>query len=121
MRIQTSKDERRRKIHRRIRHRLMGTAQKPRLCVFRSLKHIYVQVVDDLSGHTLAAASTLKLQEGRSPKGGNIAAARQVGKAIADRAREKGIEQVVFDRGGYAYHGRIKALAESAREAGLKF
>ncbi len=103
-----------------IRKRMLGTPGRPRLTVFRSAKHIYAQVVDDLSGMTLVAASTNE-KAGNSAAGGNVAAAKQVGKSLADRARSAGIEAVVFDRNGYRYHGRIKALAESAREAGLKF
>jgi large subunit ribosomal protein L18 len=110
------------KIHARIRRKIAGTEGRPRLCVYRSLSHIYVQVVDDLAGKTLVAASTLESEVcDDKKKGGNIGAAKLVGKAIADRARAKGIEAVVFDRGGYLYHGRIKALAEAAREGGLKF
>ena len=103
--------------HRRIRVTLSGTTQRPRLNVFRSLQHIYAQVTDDTSGTTVAAASTL----GAEATGTKTDRARSVGKAIAERAREKGISTVVFDRGGYLYHGRIKALAEAAREAGLEF
>jgi len=103
--------------HRRIRVKLSGTAQRPRLNVFRSLQHIYAQVIDDTSGTTLAAASTL----GAEAIGTKSERARAVGKAIAERAKEKGVTAVVFDRGGYMYHGRIKALADAAREAGLEF
>src|SRR5215831_1992329 len=103
--------------HRRIRVVLSGTTQRPRLNVFRSLQHIYAQVIDDTSGTTLAAASTL----GADLSGTKTERARSVGKVIAERAREKGISTVVFDRGGYMYHGRIKALADAAREAGLEF
>lgn len=113
--------QRRRNIHRRIRNEIRGTPQRPRLCVFRSLRHIYAQVVDDWNGQTLVAASTLKLEEKKLEKGGSVDAATRVGKTIAEKVKEKGIEQVVFDRGGFAYHGRVKALAEAAREAGLKF
>ncbi len=110
------------RIHLRIRRKVAGTEIRPRLCVFRSLSHIYAQVVEDPSGKTLVAASTLdkEVQSDRK-KAGNIAAAKAVGKAIAQRAKAKGIESVVFDRGGYLYHGRVKALAEAARESGLKF
>jgi large subunit ribosomal protein L18 len=110
------------RIHARIRRKLSGTASRPRLCVYRSLAHIYAQVVDDLAGNTLVAASSLEagVCEDRK-KAGNIAGAKLVGKAIAERAKAKGIEAVVFDRGGYLYHGRVKALAEAARESGLKF
>jgi large subunit ribosomal protein L18 len=113
-----SKDTIRRRIHRRIRRKVHGTAARPRLCVFRSLKHIYAQVIDDAQGRTLAAASSN--QEGQA-NGGNLAGAKAVGKLIAERAQAKGIKKVVFDRGGYLYHGRVKALAEAAREAGLEF
>ncbi len=111
------------RIHTRIRRKISGKANRPRLCVFRSLAHIYAQVVDDLAGKTLVAASTLETEVigGSKKKAGNIAAAKLVGKAIAERARAKGIDAVVFDRGGYLYHGRVKALAEAARESGLKF
>jgi len=110
------------RIHARIRRKLSGTGNRPRLCVFRSLNHIYAQVVDDLNGKTLASASTLENEVcGDKKKAGNIGAAKLVGKAIAQRAKAKGIEVVVFDRGGYLYHGRVKALAEAARESGLKF
>ena len=110
----------RRAVHTRIRKKVAGTTEKPRLAVFRSLNHIYAQVIDDQGGRTLCAASTTEAPL-RGSTGGNVAAAREVGKLIAERAREKGIEQVVFDRGGYIYHGRVKGLAEAAREAGLKF
>ena len=110
------------KIHARIRRKISGSDARPRLCVFRSLVHIYVQVVDDRSGKTLASASTLEQSVcAERKKAGNISAAKEVGKAIAQRAKAKGIETVVFDRGGYLYHGRVKALAEAAREGGLKF
>ena len=113
-----SKDTIRLRIHKRIRRKVHGTAERPRLCVFRSLKHIYAQVIDDAQGRTLAAASSG--QEGQA-NGGNLAGAKAVGKLIAERAQAKGIKKVVFDRGGYLYHGRVKALAEAAREAGLEF
>lgn len=103
-----------------IRKRVIGTPQRPRLTVFRSARHIYAQVVDDLSGQTLAAASTVS-KEGRPENGGNLAAAQDVGKAIAEKAKAAGIEAVVFDRNGYRFHGRIKSLADAAREGGLKF
>ena len=109
-------------VHRRVRTKVAGTSERPRLCVFRSLKHIYVQVVDDRSGRTLASASSLDNEMRKQLKGGgNVAAARVVGKVIAERALAAGIQQVVFDRGGYKYHGRVEALANAAREAGLKF
>ncbi len=113
-----SKNDIRLRIHKRIRRRVRGTEERPRLAVFRSLKHIYAQVIDDSKGHTLAAASSA---EKSAPNGGNIAGAKSVGKAVAERAKEKGVKSVVFDRGGYLYHGRIKALADAAREAGLEF
>ena len=115
---QISKDEVRLRVHRRLRRTLRGSAGRPRLAVFRSLKHIYAQVIDDAEGRTLAAASSA--EKGLSG-GGNVAGAKQVGQRIAERAREKNISQVVFDRGGYLYHGRVKAMADAAREAGLKF
>lgn len=107
--------------HRRIRVTLRGTEQRPRLNVFRSLQHIYAQVIDDTSGVTLAAASTLEADARSSLAGSKTERARAVGKSIAERAKEKGVSTVVFDRGGYLYHGRIKALADAAREAGLEF
>ncbi len=111
------RDARRRHVHARIRSKLHGAAECPRLAVFRSLRHIYVQVIDDNAGQTLAAASTNdKEAEGY---GGNVAAAAEVGRRIAERAKTAGIEKVVFDRGGHRYHGRVKALAEAVREAGL--
>ena len=105
-------------IHRRIRRKVRGSGERPRLAVYRSLNHIYAQVVDDQLGKTIVSASTTE-KDLRGSTGGNIEAARRVGKAIAERALEKGIESVVFDRGGYLYHGRIKALTDAAREAGL--
>jgi large subunit ribosomal protein L18 len=118
---QTSKNQTRRRVHERIRKKLMGTAQRPRLNVYRSLNHIYVQVIDDLEGKTLVAASTAEGKKEARTSGGNLAAAKNIGKTIAERAKAKGIDKVVFDRGGYIYHGRIKALADAAREAGLQF
>lgn len=108
------------RVHRRIRRALRGTAQRPRLAVFRSLKHIYAQLIDDSCGRTLAAASSLESGR-RIAGGGNLHGAREVGKLIARRALDKGIRRAVFDRGGYLYHGRVKALAEAARSAGLEF
>lgn len=117
-----SRNAERQRIHLRVRRRVAGTPERPRLSVFRSLNHIYAQVIDDRTGRTLAAASSLDKETRKQLKGGgNVAAAKFVGKAIAERARAAGIEQVVFDRGGYKYHGRVQALAEAAREAGLKF
>ncbi|HET9480868.1 MAG TPA: 50S ribosomal protein L18 [Candidatus Polarisedimenticolia bacterium] len=106
----------------RYRSQLPGGPQRPRLAVYRSLNHIYVQAIDDAAGVTIASASTVEKQLRAAVKnGGNIAAARSVGEAIAQRLKEKGLTEVVFDRGGYLYHGRIKALADAAREHGLKF
>ncbi|HEX3742853.1 MAG TPA: 50S ribosomal protein L18 [Bryobacteraceae bacterium] len=113
------KKEIRNRIHRRIRRKLRGTAERPRLAVFRSVAHIYVQVIDDNAGATLVSASTVD-KSGKT-KGGNVAAAQAIGKLVAERAKDKGIKSVVFDRGGYQYHGRIKALADAARGAGLEF
>jgi large subunit ribosomal protein L18 len=113
---QTKRNEIRQRIHDRIRRKLSGTGKRPRLNVYRSLNHIYAQVIDDQKGETIASASSLKLKTG-----GNVAAAKEIGKSIAEQARAKGIKQVVFDRGGFLYHGRIKALADAAREAGLEF
>lgn len=113
------KDARRRRIHVRIRRKVKGTPERPRLAVFRSLKHIYAQIIDDRAGRTLVSASSN--EKGSSANGGNVAGAREIGRLIAERARARGITRVVFDRGGYLYHGRVKALAEAAREAGLEF
>ena len=117
-----SKDIVRRRVHRRLRGRVSGSEERPRLNVFRSIHHIYAQIVDDGTGRTLAAASSLDKDVRSALKtGGNVAAAKGVGRALAERARAAGIKKVVFDRGGYAYHGRVRALAETAREAGLEF
>ena len=113
------KKEIRNRIHRRIRRKLRDTAERPRLAVFRSVAHIYAQLIDDNAGATLASASTV--DKGGKTNGGNVAAAKAIGKLVAERAKEKGIKLVVFDRGGYQYHGRIKALADAARAAGLEF
>ena len=113
-----SKDIIRLRVHKRIRSRVSGTAERPRLAVFRSVKHIYAQVIDDTKGHTVVAAGS---SEKDSKNGGNVAGAKEIGKLVAERAKDKGIKAVVFDRGGYQYHGRVKALAEAAREAGLEF
>jgi large subunit ribosomal protein L18 len=113
-----NKDAVRRRIHTRIRKRVEGTPQRPRLAVFRSIKHIYAQVIDDLAGVTRVAASSA---EKGALDGGNLAGAQAIGKLVAERAKEKGIEKVVFDRGGFLYHGRVKALADAARAAGLEF
>ena len=107
------------KRHNRVRGKISGTAERPRLCVFRSLNHIYAQLIDDAKGVTLAAASSVEKDFGMG--GGNKEAARKVGTMIAKRAADKGIVDVVFDRGGYIYHGRVQELAEGAREGGLKF
>ena len=107
------------KRHSRVRSKISGTAERPRLSVFRSENHIYAQVIDDVAGTTLVSASTVeKSFEG---SGSNIEAAKKIGALVAERALQKGIEEVVFDRGGYIYHGRVQALADGAREAGLKF
>jgi large subunit ribosomal protein L18 len=116
-----SKNDIRLRIHKRIRGRVTGTEQRPRLAVFRSVKHIYAQVIDDAKGHTVVAASSAEKKTTRNATGGNVAGAKSVGKLIAERAQDKGIKSVVFDRGGYLYHGRVKALADAAREAGLEF
>jgi large subunit ribosomal protein L18 len=141
-----TKNEKRGHVHDRIRKKMQGTAERPRLNVYRSLNHIYVQVIDDLHGKTLVSASTAegnqaegKKSEGKKaegkkadgaksegakparPTGGNVASAKAIGKTIAERAKAKGVTKVVFDRGGYIYHGRVKAVADAAREAGLKF
>ncbi|MFM2123794.1 MAG: hypothetical protein RL328_245 [Acidobacteriota bacterium] len=108
----------RKRIHKRIRAKLAGTTERPRLAVFRSLNHIYAQVIDDTQGLTVAAAAS---NEKGGANGGNVAGAKAIGKLVAERAKAKGVEAVVFDRGGYLYHGRVKALADAAREAGLKF
>jgi large subunit ribosomal protein L18 len=124
MKIKT-KEDRRHRIQLRQRKRIMGTEQRPRLSVFRSLSHIYAQVIDDLHGRTLVAASTIDpAVKGALPKdarGGNVKGAESVGKTIAERAVEKGIKRVVFDRCGFLYHGRIRAVADAARKAGLEF
>ena len=108
----------RQRVHFRIRQKMEGTAVRPRLNVYRSLNHIYAQLIDDANGVTLISASTV---QSKIKTGGNVAAAKEIGKLIAERAKEKGINKVVFDRGGYLYHGRVKALADAAREAGLEF
>lgn len=115
-----SRNEMRQKRHLRIRSRLVGTPLKPRLSVFRSAKHIYAQVIDDVNGVTLASASSME-KDNKIANGGNVDAATAVGKKVAELALEAKIENVVFDRSGYLYHGRVKALAEAARAAGLKF
>ncbi|HYE25653.1 MAG TPA: 50S ribosomal protein L18 [Clostridia bacterium] len=120
-----SKNATRSRVHDRIRKKILGSGERPRLNIFRSVNHIYAQVIDDGQHKTIVQASSLELGKAADGKthvtGGNIAAAKQVGKAIAERAKEKGVTKVVFDRGGYLYHGRVKALADAAREAGLQF
>jgi large subunit ribosomal protein L18 len=107
----------RRRRHRRVRLQVRGTAERPRLSVYRSLHHLYAQLIDDAAGHTVAATSTVQLKAG----GNDVEAAQKVGRRIAELAKEKGVERVVFDRGGFLYHGRVRALAEAAREGGLEF
>jgi large subunit ribosomal protein L18 len=116
-----SKNQKRGHVHDRIRKKMQGTAERPRLNVYRSLNHIYVQVIDDLHGATVVSASSAEGRKADRKTGGNVAAAKSVGKTIAERAKAKGVTKVVFDRGGYIYHGRVKALADAAREAGLQF
>ncbi|MGA2345118.1 MAG: 50S ribosomal protein L18 [Candidatus Sulfotelmatobacter sp.] len=116
-----TKNEKRGHVHDRIRKKMQGTAERPRLNVYRSLNHIYVQVIDDLHGKTLVSASTAEGKKENRSTGGNVASAKAVGKTIAERAKAKGVTKVVFDRGGYLYHGRVKAVADAAREAGLQF
>jgi large subunit ribosomal protein L18 len=117
-----SKDARRQRLHRRVRVKVSGTAERPRLSVYRSVGHIYAQVIDDRGGRTIASASSVDKEVKKNLKGGgNIASAKAIGKAIAERAKAAGVVKVVFDRGGYKYHGRVKALADAAREAGLQF
>jgi len=113
-----AKSEIRKRVHKRIRRKVAGTTDRPRLAVYRSTAHIYAQVIDDSKGVTLVAASSTEKSAGN---GGNIAGAKAIGQLVAGRAKEQGIKSVVFDRGGYQYHGRIKALADAAREAGLEF
>jgi large subunit ribosomal protein L18 len=124
MKIKTSED-RRHRIKLRLRKRMTGTGQRPRLTVFRSLSHIYVQVIDDMTGQTLVAASSvessIKKALPEKARGSNRAGAQAIGKLVAERALAKGIKQVVFDRNGFLYHGRIRAVADAAREAGLEF
>ena len=117
-----SRNAHRQHVHDRVRQRVVGTSDRPRLCVYRSLGHIYAQVIDDHGGRTLVSASSLDKDTRTAVKGGgNVAAAKIVGKTIAERSLAAGVQQVVFDRGGYMYHGRVQALASAAREAGLKF
>ena len=119
MLIKQDKNQARQKRHLRVRNHIAGTAERPRLNVFRSLKNIYAQIIDDEKGVTLVSASSK--EKGFSQYGGNVEAAKAIGAAVAKKALEKGITEVVFDRGGYIYHGRVAALAEAASEAGLKF
>jgi large subunit ribosomal protein L18 len=117
-----SRNAHRQQVHRRVRLRVVGTPERPRLCVHRSLGHIYAQVIDDQTGRTLVSASSVDKGTRATLKGGgNVASAKIVGKTVAERSLAAGIQQVVFDRGGYMYHGRVEALANAAREAGLKF
>ncbi len=112
----------RKRRHTRVRKKILGTAKKPRLNVYRSLNQIYVQVIDDIAGHTITSASTLDSEIKKKLKGlKRVEQAKLVGSLVAERAKERGIKQVVFDRGGYRYHGRVRALADGAREAGLEF
>jgi len=124
MRIKTTKD-RRERIKFRIRKRVQGTEARPRLTIYRSVAHIYVQVVDDMTGRTIASASsaepTVRGTLGKQAKGGNVAGAQAIGKTIAERLLDKGVKRVVFDRNGFLYHGRVKAVADAARQAGLEF
>ena len=117
---QISKDDIRRRIHTRIRRKLKGSDERPRLAIYRSEANIYAQIIDDRKGNTLVAASSIDKTAGVK-SGGNVAGAKAIGKLIAERAQAKGLKKVVFDRGGYLYHGRVKALADAAREAGLEF
>lgn len=117
-----SKDFHRQRVHERVRQRVSGTPERPRLAVYRSIDHIYAQVIDDRTGKTLVSASSIDGETKKGLKGGgNVAAAKVVGKNVAERAKAAGVQKVVFDRGGYKYHGRVKALADAAREAGLQF
>ena len=124
MQIKT-KDDRRQRIKFRLRKRIHGSESRPRLTVFRSVTHIYVQVVDDMSGRTIASASSIepsvKKTMDKKARGGNLEGAKAIGKTIAERLKEKGVTRVVFDRNGFLYHGRVKAVADAAREAGLEF
>ncbi len=123
MGLQRERVRKRKRRHLRVRRKVVGTSERPRLCVFRSLKHIYAQIIDDTTGSTLAAASSLKIarENAGGEVAGKISQARAVGRVLADVAKEKGVTKVRFDRGGYIYHGRIAALAEAAREGGLEF
>ena len=115
-------NEARLRKHARVRKKVSGTPERPRMCVFRSLNHIYAQIIDDTTGNTIVSASTLdEAIKGKVAFGGNKDAAKEVGKLVAQKAMDKGVKSVVFDRGGYIYHGRVKELADAAREAGLEF
>ena len=117
-----SRNVHRQRVHQRVRTKLSGSAERPRLCVYRSLGHIYAQVIDDQGGKTIVSASSVDKDTKKALKGGgNVAAAKVIGKTVAERAKAAGVTKVVFDRGGYKYHGRVKALADAAREAGLQF
>ncbi|MCI3926348.1 50S ribosomal protein L18 [Paenibacillus sp. TRM 82003] len=117
----SDKNKTRKVRHFRVRKKIQGTTERPRLNVFRSSKHIYAQLIDDVKGVTIVSASTLDKEIGEVGNGGNVEAAKKVGELVAKRAKDKGYANVVFDRGGYLYHGRIQALADAAREAGLEF
>jgi large subunit ribosomal protein L18 len=123
MKVRNEKEYKRSRRHRRVRNKIIGTPERPRLCVFRSALHIYAQIVDDTIGRTLVSSSSLKLTDiqPEEKKGRKIIQAREVGKLLAESAKAKGISKVVFDRGGYLYHGRVAALAEGARKNGLEF
>jgi len=118
-----TQEKRRKRLrrHRHVRRKLAGTAERPRMAIFRSLKHIYAQVIDDDAGKTIAAASTRSEELRGEKSGGNVGAAKKLGALIAEKAKARGVSRVAFDRGGYKFHGRVKALAEAAREAGLSF
>ena len=120
MLLKTDKNKARQKRHLRVRNHISGVAERPRLNVYRSLSNIYAQIINDVTGETLVAASTVE-KDKKATYGGNVEAAKVIGKEIAEKALAKGIKEVVFDRGGYLYHGRVAALADAAREAGLKF
>jgi large subunit ribosomal protein L18 len=115
---QTQRNVVRKRVHKRIRQKVSGTAVRPRLNIYRSVNHIYAQLIDDVAGVTIASVSS---KGAKIKTGGNVAAAKEIGKLIAEKGQEKGVKSVVFDRGGYLYHGRIKSLADAAREAGLEF
>ena len=122
---QISKNAVRQRVHKRIRQKMNGTSERPRLSVYRSLNHIYAQLIDDMAGQTVVSANSRegagKAEGAKKKTGGNLGAAKEVGKTLAHRAKAKGVSKIVFDRGGYLYHGRVKALADAAREGGLQF